>query len=136
MPELLKDEDVRNCNVTDTFGSAREWLTYEAVSYYMQLLQLIIILFASEFKAKNIFNEECELNSPERVGRMIDKFQLKGLKNIIVFDDKNDKEFTMVENRIRKDLEMAQYKLENPQYGEDENFAFMQKKKRSDSKNE
>ena len=38
MPEMLQDENVRNCNVTDNFGSAREWLTYEALSYYMQLL--------------------------------------------------------------------------------------------------
>lgn len=102
MPELLQDQDVRNCKVTDNFGSAREWLNYEALSYYMQIFQLIIIMFASEFKDKNIFKEECLANSPERVNSMIDKFQLKGFKNIIVFDDKNDKEFTMVENRIRK----------------------------------
>lgn len=107
MPELLEDEDVKNCNVTNNFGSAREWLTYEVMSYYMQVFQLIIILIQSEFRVKNIFHEEVKQNSPERVKGMIDDFVQTGFKNIIVFDDKNDKEFTQIEQKVRKQLEMA-----------------------------
>ena len=58
-------------------------------------------------RLKNIFEEEVKLNSPERVLGMIETFKQAGFKNIIVFDDKNDKEFIQVEQKVRKQLEMA-----------------------------
>lgn len=58
IPEMKDSKDIINCNVSDNFGEAREYLMYEMLAYYMQMFCLIIFLIGAEFKAKNIFDEE------------------------------------------------------------------------------
>ena len=47
----LEDGDemvgVKECNIEDNFGYAREWLMYEMLAYYIQISQLILFLVVS-----------------------------------------------------------------------------------------
>ena len=35
MPQMQEVDDVTDCIVNENFGSAREWLLYEAMAYYV-----------------------------------------------------------------------------------------------------
>ena len=67
MKPMLLNQEIRGCKVSDNFGSAREWLMYEMLAYYMQTFYLIIVLIVSEFKDVNIYKEETNANSPELI---------------------------------------------------------------------
>ena len=50
--------NIKDCRIDDDFGEAREWLLYEMIAYYMQVFQLILFVFSSEFQNKNIYQSE------------------------------------------------------------------------------
>ena len=64
-------------------------------------------MFSAEFMDKNIYYTEAAKYTPEDVMVMVDQLKEKGYKNIIIFDDKNDEQFTEVEAKISKAMEKA-----------------------------
>ena len=75
---------------------------------------LILLLLRSEFKNKNIFKEEAESFTIEFRDTMIKLLKKKGHENLIIFNDKNNDEFNRVEEKLTKQIDKAQYSLENP----------------------
>lgn len=35
MPVMMDNDEIIDCKVNENFGSAREWLIYEAMAYYV-----------------------------------------------------------------------------------------------------
>ena len=104
---------VKNCQVGDDFGGAREWLIYESQAYFIQLIQLILMLMAAEFYGKNIYKLEQKTVSPDFIKRMMNSIRDAKLENIIIVNDKDEKQMTKLENKLQKEISLAQYCLDN-----------------------
>ena len=55
----------------------------------MQIILLVSILFLSETKNKNIFDEESAVYTPEFRSIMLKKLKKKGIESLIIFSDKD-----------------------------------------------
>ena len=82
---------VKDCMVGNDFGGAREWLIYESQAYFIQLIQLILMLMAAEFYGKNIYTLEQKTVSPDFIKRMMTSIREAKLEKIIFVNDKDDK---------------------------------------------
>lgn len=105
MPHMKEVGDLINCNVSDNFGEAREYLLYEMMAYYMQMFLLIIYLCMSEFKDKNILQEESQLDTPEERKYLIEMLKAKKIDELLIFNDKSGQEIKSVKFRLSKRME-------------------------------
>ena len=92
---------------------------YEVIQYYTQIILLVCILSLSEMKKKNIFEEESAIFTPEFRSIMLKKLKKKGIESLIIFNDKDNEQFTRVEQRLAKQIEKAQFRLDNPDDSDD-----------------
>ena len=70
----------------------------------MQVFQLILFVFSSEFHNKNIYKSEAKRYTEEELNEMIEEFKSKEFPNILVFDVYNPAEFDNVEKLMESAL--------------------------------
>lgn len=63
---------------------------------------------------KNIYEKEASYFTPEMTRSLINQLKSKGFTNIIIFNDKLNDEFIKVESLLQKEIDKANYKLDNP----------------------
>ena len=59
-------------------------------------------MIGAETKNKNVYEEEADVFTPEAVREWINQLKSKGFKNILIFNDKSNDEFTKVETLLKK----------------------------------
>ena len=69
----------------------------------------------AEFKDKNIFETEAASFTQEFRDTLIKMLKKKNHQQLIIFNDKEDEEFSRVEEKLTKQIDKAQYTLDkNP----------------------
>lgn len=87
------------------------------MAYFVQLCQLILVLINAEYYPKNIIEYAKSQFSDELRQSMIDRIRKATEDNekIIVINDKDRTQMKNLEQKLRKDLHLAQFQLENEQ---------------------
>ena len=86
---------------------------YEAMSYYVQIFYLILVLIGTEFISDDLYEQQQKFYlNPDLKSNLMNNIRAAQLDNIIIINDKDDVMMNKLERKFKKEISIAQHQLD------------------------